>query len=183
MVWLSGNRAPGLLQYGVAVVFRYRNPRFVGSSALSPAEMTKMCAVAGCTILTIPALAAAADLEGHAVMACARLCLLLHRLRLSLRCLRRRRAHFCFHRRPAPFHATLPFQASRSATQGGIMGAQSSTGKAYISSEVVKAVISANLPHNHPMRQELEANAEIVGDDRNLFVRVPDGRGGKAILA
>ncbi len=63
------------------------------------------------------------------------------------------------------------------------MGAQSSTGKAYISSEVVKALISANLPHNHPMRQELEANAEIVGDDRNLFVRVPDGRGGKAILA
>ena len=63
------------------------------------------------------------------------------------------------------------------------MGAQSSTGKAYISSEVVKALISANLPYNHPMRQELEANAEIVGDDRNLFVRVPDGRGGKAILA
>jgi len=63
------------------------------------------------------------------------------------------------------------------------MGAQSSTGKAYISSKVVKALISANLPHNHPMRQELEANAEIVGDDRNLFVRVPDGRGGKAILA
>src|SRR6266849_7748289 len=137
MVWLSGNRAPGVLKYGVAVVFRYRNPRFVNSSALSPAEMTKMCAVAGCTILTIPALAAAADLEGHAVMACARLCLLLHRLRLSLRCLRRRRAHFCFHRKPAPFHATLPLQASRSATQGGIMGAQSSTGKAYISSEVV----------------------------------------------
>ena len=63
------------------------------------------------------------------------------------------------------------------------MGAESSTGKAYISSEVVKALTIANLPYNHPMRQELEEKAEIVGDDRNLFVRVPDGRGGKAILA
>src|SRR6266849_1798583 len=99
--------------------FRYRNPRFVGSSALSPAEMTRMGAVAGCAILTIAALAAAADLEGHAVMACARLCLLLHRIRRSLRCLRRRRAHFCFHRRPAPFHATLPLKASRSAWYSG----------------------------------------------------------------
>ena len=63
------------------------------------------------------------------------------------------------------------------------MGAQSSTGKAYISSEVVKALISANLPYNHPMRQELEEKAEIVGDERNLFVRVPDAQGGRTMLA
>jgi hypothetical protein len=63
------------------------------------------------------------------------------------------------------------------------MGAQSSTGKAYISSEVVKALISANLPYDHPMRQELEEKAEIFGDERNLFVRVPDAQGGKAMLA
>ena len=63
------------------------------------------------------------------------------------------------------------------------MGAQSSTGKAYISSEVVKALISANLPYNHPMRQELEEKAEIVGDERNVFVRVPDGQGGRTMLA
>jgi len=63
------------------------------------------------------------------------------------------------------------------------MGAESSTGKAYISSEVVKALISANLPYDHPMRQELEEKAEIVGDDRNLFVRVPDAQGGRTMLA
>ena len=63
------------------------------------------------------------------------------------------------------------------------MGAQSSTGKAYISDEVVKALTSANLPYNHPMRQELEEKSEIFGDDRNLFVRVPDGRGGTTMLA
>jgi hypothetical protein len=63
------------------------------------------------------------------------------------------------------------------------MGAESSTGKAYISSEVVKALIGANFPYNHPMRQELEEKAEIVGDERSLFVRVPDAQGGKAMLA
>jgi len=63
------------------------------------------------------------------------------------------------------------------------MGAQSSTGKAYISSEVVNALTIANLPYDHPMRQELEEKAEIVGDDRNLFVRVPDGQGGRTMLA
>lgn len=65
------------------------------------------------------------------------------------------------------------------------MGAQSSTAKAYISSEVVKALAGANLPYDHPMRQELEEKAEIVGDDRNrnLFVRVPDGKGGRTMLA
>lgn len=63
------------------------------------------------------------------------------------------------------------------------MGAQSATGRAYISSEVVKALSVANLPFDHPMRRELEEKAEIVGDDRNLFVRVPDGQGGRTMLA
>jgi hypothetical protein len=62
------------------------------------------------------------------------------------------------------------------------MGGQSSTAKAYISTEVVKALISAHLPYDHPMRQELEEKAEIVGDDRNLYVRVPDGQGGRTML-
>lgn len=62
------------------------------------------------------------------------------------------------------------------------MGGQSSTTKAYISSEVVKALIGAHLPYDHPMRQELEEKAEIVGDDRNLYVRVPDGQGGRILL-
>jgi hypothetical protein len=63
------------------------------------------------------------------------------------------------------------------------MGAQSSTAKVYLSSEVVKALTNAHLPYDHPMRQELEEKAEIVGDNRNLFVRVPDGRGGRTMLA
>lgn len=64
------------------------------------------------------------------------------------------------------------------------MGGQSSTAKAFISSEVVKALAIAKLPYDHPMRQELEDRAEIVGDDRNrnLFVRVPDGQGGRTML-
>jgi hypothetical protein len=62
------------------------------------------------------------------------------------------------------------------------MGGQSSTAKAFISSEVVKALAIANLPYDHPMRQELEEKAEIVGDDRNLYVRVPDGQGGRIML-
>lgn len=62
------------------------------------------------------------------------------------------------------------------------MGGKSSTAKAYIWSEVVKALTSAHLPYDHPMRQELEEKAEIVGDDRNLYVRVPDGRGGRIML-
>ena len=63
------------------------------------------------------------------------------------------------------------------------MGAQSSTAKVFISSEVVKALAVANLPYNHPMRQELEEKSEIVGDERDLFVRVPDAQGGRNMLA
>ncbi len=63
------------------------------------------------------------------------------------------------------------------------MGAQSATAQNYISNEVVLELTRAGLAYDHPMRQELEEKAEIVGDDRNLFVRVPDAQGGRTMLA
>jgi F420-0:gamma-glutamyl ligase len=52
----------------------------------------------------------------------------------------------------------------------------------FISTEVCKELTNAGLPHNHPIRQELEKEAVIVGD-RDAFVRIPDGHGGTMMLS
>jgi hypothetical protein len=52
----------------------------------------------------------------------------------------------------------------------------------FTSTEVCKELTNAGLPHNHPIRQEVEKEAVIVGD-RDAFVKIPDGQGGTLMLA
>src|ERR1019366_6680726 len=73
-----------------------------------------------------------------------------------------------FHRRLAGHHATL-------AAWEGPMGTRSSTAQKFISDEITQALLRAGLDYDHPIREVLDREAEIVGV-RDAVVRVRDER-------